>query len=112
MEFESELDKCLMQIDKMEIEADNNDYDSPKRMALLTGRRFAYQRGKNLNGLQPKELIEQYTARSEKLRIEIEEHRGRRKANRLPISLRHARSLGEYNGCRKIIVLLEEIIDS
>lgn len=112
MDFESEIDKYLLQIDKMEIEADNNDYDSPKRMALLTGRRFACQRGKNLAGHQPEELIEQYATRSEKLRIEIEEHRERRKAHRLPISLRHARSLGEYNGCRKIIVLLEEIIDS
>jgi hypothetical protein len=108
MEFESELESYLVEIDKMEIEADNNDYDSPKRMALLTGRRFAYQRGKNLIGRDQEYILEQYTTRREHLRIEIEEHRVRRKANRLPISLRHARFVGEYNGCSKIIDMLNK----
>lgn len=109
------LQKCLKNIEKREQKADDNSYDAPKHLMILTGRRMLLENSivflsnEHADQEQVANHINRLKEKKEWLRQELERHRIRRKENRLPISLLHAQRLGEYEQSRSILSEVEAI---
>jgi len=108
------LGESLEIIEKREEDADDNTYDAPKRMMVLTGRRLILENSMVFltTALDPCDwntYISRLKLQSEAMKTDLHLYRERRKELKLPISLRHAKRLGQYEQTQSIIRKVEEI---
>lgn len=109
------MQESLKKIEMREQEADDNSYDAPKQLMLLTGRRLILENtivflsNEHVDQEQASNWTHRIKEKNEWLKHELERHRIRRKENRLPISFIHAKRLGEYEQSRSILSKIEEI---
>lgn len=101
--FRRWCEEQLAGIAKMENEKDNNSYEAPHELMLLQGKRsvleyfigeskFHAKRYRNPNA----ESLESAKGMLEVARMELEEHRAKKKVHN-HFTLKHARSLGRYS---------------
>jgi len=109
------MQESLKKIEMREQEADDNSYDAPKHLMVLTGRRMLLENSivflsnEHIDQEQAENHLNRLKEKKEWLKQELERHRIRRKENRLPISLLHAQRLGQYEQSRSILRKVEEI---
>ena len=109
------MQESLKKIEEREQKADDNSYDAPKRLMVLTGRRMLLENSivflsnEHIDQEQAANHINRLKEKKEWLKNELERHRIRRKENRLPISLLHAQRLGQYEQSRSILSKVEAI---
>ena len=109
------MQESLKKIEMREQEADDNSYDAPKHLMVLTGRRMLLENSivflsnEHIDQEQAENHLNRLKEKKEWLKQELERHRIRIKENRLPISLRHAQRLGQYEQSRSILRKVEEI---
>ena len=109
------MQESLKKIGIREQEADDNSYDAPKHLMVLTGRRMLLENSivflsnEHIDQEQAANHLNRIKEKKEWLKHELERHRIRRKENHLPISLLHAQRLGQYEQSRSILSKVEEI---
>lgn len=109
------MQESLKKIGIREQEADDNSYDAPKRLMVLTGRRMLLENtivflsNEHIDQEQAANYLNRIKEKKEWLKHELERTRIRRKENRLPISLLHAQRIGQYEQSRSILSKVEEI---
>lgn len=109
------MQESLKKIEMREQEADDNSYDAPKHLMVLTGRRMLLENSivflsnEHIDQEQAENHLNRLKEKKEWLKQELERHRIRIKENRLPISLLHAQRLGQYEQSRSILRKVEEI---
>ena len=109
------MQESLKKIEEREQKADDNSYDAPKHLMVLTGRRMLLENSivflsnEHIDQEQAANHINRLKEKKEWLKNELERHRIRRKENRLPISYLHAKRIGQYEQSRSILSKVEEI---
>ena len=109
------MQESLKKIGIREQEADDNSYDAPKHLMVLTGRRMLLENtivflsNEHIDQEQAANHLNRIKEKKEWLKHELERHQIRRKENRLPISLLHAQRIGQYEQSRSILSKVEEI---
>ena len=109
------MQESLKKIEMREQEADDNSYDAPKHLMVLTGRRMLLENSivflsnEHIDQEQAENHLNRLKEKKEWLKHELERHRIRRKENRLPISYLHAKRMGQYEQSRSILSKVEEI---
>jgi|MDTC01.3.fsa_nt_gb hypothetical protein len=109
------MQESLKKIEMREQEADDNSYDAPKHLMVLTGRRMLLENSivflsnEHIDQEQAENHLNRLKEKKEWLKQELERHRIRRKENHLPISLLHAQRIGQYEQSSSILSKVEEI---
>lgn len=98
--FQEWCEQQIAGIAEMENEKDNNSYEAPHDLMLLQGKRRVLEHNYTMTGVYLEDhlakLIEHANKMMKKARENLEAHRSERKIHG-HMSLKHARTLGEYS---------------